>query len=268
MAIPIVFIPNEQARANDLNANFAYILSIIGELSTPGRVHTTTEFLMGFRQNTLQTGTHDTGVDPNYNFFQIGYNADWNYSSTWKFTRFINNLGASAIRLGEGSFEVMTTSATTGSLDAQLRTVFKIKATTGTPNSDYIYIPKGWSMQIVDGIAGGIEDYRLTRVFLDTPKAIYENQALNTGIDVIEASIYDIPTFAKAIEITTDVISTSGALKFYQDRAVRHWKYGFVSRSGGSGVVQLGEGSHAGKFVIERSGPISSASAYITSYFI
>lgn len=265
MPLPHILTPNEIAYANDVNDNFAFVMSIIGSLSEPGRQRSLSEFQFGVRQNSLLTAAQDTGAE-DYRFLQLGYNADWNLSGgRWKFKRYDSGWASSALRLGVGYAELWLTSATSGNLDAQMNNVFSIRA---TPADDYMYVAKSLSIQHVDRAAEGIEDYRLTKVFLDTPKMIYENASLKKGIDVFTASNYGVPTHAKAITLTTSVTTTDGELRMYQERGVRHWKYGFISRYGGNGDVQLGEGSHSGKFVIERTGTISSASVYISSYYL
>lgn len=269
MGLPYIFQPGEVANAQDVNANFQFIMSIIGELSTPDRVSTISEFQLGLRSNTLLTGTHDSGAE-DFRFFQIGYNADWNFSGgVWKFVRFDTGWGATALRLGVGGLEVFATNNDTGSLNAHMHKIFGLTA--DESGGDYMFLPKSVDIRHVDREATGIQDYRLTKVFLTTPRTIFENQALNASTVVYTATDYGVPIEAKAICVTTDVVSTSGYLKMYAEQtssANRHIKYGFVSRQGGAGDVQLGQGSKAGKFVIERTGSITSASVYVTGYLV
>lgn len=270
MAIPHIFVPGDVASATEVNENFQFVMSLLGELSTPGRIKTLSEFQLGLRSNTLFTGTHDDGLSGSNRFFQLGYNADWNFSGgTWKFVRFDSGWGATALRLGIDGFEIYATDNATGSLNARMHNIFSARAdeTTG----DYVYLPKSTDIRHVDRATTGIQDYRLTKIFLTTPRTIFENQALNTGTVVYTATDYGVPTEAKAVCLTTDVVSSSGYLKMYAEMsssADRHVKYGFVSRNGGAGDVQLGQGSKAGKFVIERTGSITSASVYVTGYLI
>ena len=42
MPLPNEMIPGEVARSADVNENFAYIMSLLGQLTTPDRVRTTT----------------------------------------------------------------------------------------------------------------------------------------------------------------------------------------------------------------------------------
>lgn len=270
MGLPHIFQPGEVANAQDVNENFEFLMSIIGELSTPSRQTTLSEFLLGLRSNTLLTGTQDDGVSSANRFFQIGYNADWNLSGgAWKFLRFDTGWGATALRLGPGSLSVFATDDTGGSLNARMHKIFGLTADAG--EGDYMYLPKETAVQHVDRVSTGIQDFRLTKVFLTTPRTIFENQALNASTVVYTATDYGVDIHAKAICVTTDVVSTSGYLKLYAEQAVssdRHVKYGFVSRNGGAGDVQLGQGSKAGKFVIERTGAITSASVYVTGYLV
>jgi hypothetical protein len=267
MGLPNLFIANTPAMASQVNDNFAFVMSLLGDLSEPGRVRTLSEFQFGIRQNGLLTGAHDTGPNAN-RFLQLSYNADWNLSGgKWKFKRYESGYAATALRLGINGLEVYTTSTTSGNLDAEMNNVFAIRATTG---ADYIYMPNSMPIQNIDSTADGNEDFRTTLTFLDTPKTIYDSQQLNKGLDVLDAGDYGVPSLASGLLITTDVVSSSGYLKIYQERSVstRHWKYGFISRTGGSGVCQLGEGSHKGKFVIERTNSITSASVFIAGFYL
>lgn len=262
--IPHVFLPNEQAEANKVNENFTYILSLLGELSTPERVQTLTEYLMGFRQNTLLTGTHDTGAS-GFKFFQIGYNADWNFTGgEWKFSRFISNEEASALRLGAGFFEIHLTSATKGSLNSQLNKVLSIKA--AQTGDDYVFLSRGFNIKGVETSSETLDNYRTTQTFFANPKTIYNAQSLQKGITVFKASDYSVPSQAVTVILSTDLVTTDGHFRCYQERSDRHWKYGFVSRDGGQGIVPLGSGTHAGKFVVERTGSISEGSIYVVGY--
>lgn len=263
MPIPYVPQPTDVADVNQINSNFSYLVSKIGELSGPNRIINPTEFTMGGRNNVLFTGSHDQDVDPDYNFFQISYNADWNYSSAWRFSRFVNGLGATAIRMGSGVFEVMMTSRTDGSLNKQMDTVFKMKATSG---EDYMYLPKEWSIKVIDGVSTDINHFRLTRKPI-TPYTITENSTLNSSVTVYDAFTQGIPTNAKAITVTTDVPS-GGPLRIYMEQASRHWKYGVSLRGGGEGFIRLGQGAYAGKYVVQAVTAISNASIYITDYWV
>lgn len=283
MAIPHEFISGDVARAAEVNDNFAYIMSILGPLSTPGRVETTTEFLMGARKNVLFTGTHDTGV-VGREYFQIGYNADYNYSessASWKFQRFIqkssnptNNTAASVLRLGPGLVEILGTSSQEGNLNAELNTVFKIQLTSG---DDYIFIPKSISMQIVDETADSVGDYRLTYVPLATPGVIYDGIPLNQAATAKKATDYGVSRYAKAIQITCHVLADQAAdaqIKFYQMRTSPSARYGFIvtamagKRGSGQGIVHLGTDGYAGEFYVERDANFDSVSAYVMGYWL
>lgn len=244
------------------------MLSLVGALSTPDRPKPPPEFQIGFRQNTLFTGTHDSG-SASFRFFQIGYNADWNFSGgEWKFSRFLNNEAASAIRVGAGFFEILATSSTTGSLNSQLEKVFRVVATSS--GDDYVFIPRNFYIKGRDTSSETIENYRLTDTFFTTPKTIFNSQQLTKGIEVYQASNYSVPSQAKAIILSTDLTTSDGHFRIYQERekSDRHWKHGFVSRDGGQGKVLLGTGAYAGKFVVERTGAITSGSVYVVGYCV
>jgi hypothetical protein len=286
MPIPHEFIPGEVARAAEVNDNFAYIMSILGPLSTPGRVETTTEFLMGARKNVLFTGTHDTGADENA-FFQIGYNADWNYSAatnSWKFQRFINqgtdpnkNTAASALRLGAGSMGFWGTSSQSGNLNSSMVPVFKIQLSNSSLVDDYIYIPKSIHLQNVDEVADQLNDYRLTYVPLETPGVIYDGVPLSKSSVAKKATDYGASRYAKAIQITCAVTADTtedAQIKFFQMRSSPSLRYGFQvsanagKRASGQGIVHLGVGGYEGQFYISRDAAFDAVFAYVIGYWI
>jgi hypothetical protein len=278
MPLPHQFVSGEIARSAEVNANFAYIMSILGNTSTPTRTNTATEFQVGARANTLLTGKHDTGSVAN-EFFQMGWNADWNLvSGKWKFARFLSNKAASAIRLGPGMFGVWLTSGTTGDLNAQMRPVFKIQATDANPNTDYIYVPTTWSFQTYDGEARDIGDYRLNFQFLPNVSTIYSGAAGSAAAAtaIKQATNFGIPYHAKAIAITSEITggTSAGRVRFYQKRSEQSIPYGFTvsaaanQPASGFGFVRLGTGSYKGEFVIERTAQLAFLSAYIVGYLI
>lgn len=287
MALPHEFIPGEVARAAEVNDNFAYIMSILGPLSTPGRVETTTEFLMGARKNVLFTGSHDTGVSDSNAFFQLGYNADWNYSAssgTWKFQRFITqttnpnkNTAASALRLGGGSMGFWGTSSQAGNLNAQMVPVFHIQLSNSANVDDFIYVPKSIHFQNVDEAADSLSDYRLTYVPLAAPGVIYDGIPLSQSTVAKKATDYGVSRYAKAIQITvlaTADVTEDAQIKFYQMRSDPSLRYGFAisanagKRASGQGIVHLGVGGYEGQFYISRDAAFDSVSAYVIGYWI
>lgn len=275
MPLPHSFIPGEIARSAEVNENFAYIMSILGQLSTPGRVKTATEFQMGARANVLFTGTHDSGAAAN-KFFQIGYNADFNLISTvWKFVRFINNEGASAIRLGPSKVEFWLTSKTTGDLNAQMAPFFKAVATETNPNADYIYVPISWSFQRYDGEARNIGDYRTMYTFLNTPATIYDGGSVKQATSHFDATDFGVPTHAKAVALSVEGTTGSSVARarFYMRRTSPSGRYGFTmaanaaARGNAWGVVPLGIDSYAHQFTIERTAPFTSLTVYLVGYY-
>lgn len=272
-ALPHEFIPGEVARAAEVNENFAYLISILGQLTTPDRVRTSTEFQMGARQNVLLTATHDTGVEDQA-FFQIGWNADWNYTGgKWQFTRFNQGEAATVVRIGIGGFEVYTTQDTNGDLNGPLRDpAFAVRR---TPLSKHVYIPKDTNITISDYGEMSASECRLTFVPFATPKTIQEG-AWGSGSETKDAKSYGVPTSAKAISITAEVTAGSSAarLRFMQSRSSPSVKYGFSvsapanSIGSGQGIVLLGEGSRAIDFRIERTASFTSVNAYVTGYWV
>lgn len=275
------------ARANDVNNNFNYVMSLLGSLSDPTRMKTTTEYLMGVRQNTLFTGTHDTGgLDTD--FFQIGYNADWNYSptsGTWKFQRFITkaaspsaDTGASALRLGPGEIDFLATSSQEGNLNSEMKSVFKIKLTSTSPSTDYIVVPNSIHFQNVDEeVDDELDAYRLMYTPFLSPNAIYDGQALNVAETVKRATDYGVSSHAKAISISCHVLADAGSdaqIKFYQDRSSPSDRFGFIvtalagKRGSGWGIVPLGVGARMGQFYISRDANFDAVSAYVVGYWV
>src|SRR5688500_7466352 len=110
MPLPFKFHPAEQAKSSEVSQNFEYIMGVLGPNSTKERIDTDAELRLGFRGNVLMTGEHDKAdADEDQKFFQIGWNADWNFvNGAWKFSRFAGGEPASAIRIGHNGIEFMT----------------------------------------------------------------------------------------------------------------------------------------------------------------
>lgn len=271
MSLPHEFIPGEVARSADVNENFAYLISILGELTTPDRVRTSTEFQMGSRQNVLLTATHDTGSAANA-FFQIGWNADWNLSNgKWQFTRFNNGEAATAVRIGKDGFSIYTTADTSGDLNGPLRNpAFTVRRTATT---NHIYIPVDTNITISDGSSMSTGEYRLTFVPFSSPKTINEG-AWGSGTTHFDAKNFGVPSSAIAIQITCEATSSGGSARcrFMQRRTSPSVKYGFSVAANtigsGQGMVLLGNGSNAIDFTVERTASFSSVNAYITGYWV
>lgn len=250
-------------------------MQLIGTVVGDDRLHPPREFIMGARSNVLLSGAADTG-DPNYKFYQISWNTDWalDVDSVWKFSRITAGETATALRIGNDGFSVLTTSSVAGALNSQLKTAFKVTATTG---EDRIVIGENWHLQRYDGTARDIQDYRLTYTIMTQPISLYEGAALNSGSTVFSATDLGLPASVKAIQISAYVNATGGSASqvwFYQERSPRNKKWGFGVVAGaadpgaGQGVVPLGEGALAGKFVVHRLGNFSEANIFIVGYYV
>jgi hypothetical protein len=273
MPLPNEFLPGEVARSSEVNEIFAYIMSLLGQLTTPDRIRTTTEFQMGARQNVLMTGTHDSGA-ASRKFFQIGWNADWNLvNGSWKFVRFINGEPATAIRLGDTGFSVYTTQDTSGDLQGPLSTpAFAVRR---TATSKHVYIPDDTNITRVDSGTMTLGEFRLTYVPFLSPKTLREG-AWGSGSETKDAKNFGVPTSAKAISISCEVTagSSNARIRFMQRRSSPSFKYGFSvsapanSIGSGSGIVILGTDSYAIDFTIERTASFNNVNAYITGYWV
>lgn len=274
MSVPYIFFPNQKARSSEVNRNFQYMMQLIGTIVGDDRLHVPREFVMGARSNILLSGAADTG-DPDYAFYQISWNADWQkqLDNSWAFTRVNDGETATALRVGNNGFEVLTTSSVSGALNSQLKRAFTVRATTG---EDRIVIGENWHLQRYDGAARDIQDYRLTYTILAQPISLHEGSALNAGSTVFTAADLGIPAAAKAIQISAYVTATGGTSQvwLYQERSPRNkkWGFGVVAPSSGpgagQGTVPLGDGAYAGKFVMHRLGNFSEANIFIVGYYV
>lgn len=276
MSVPYIMHPNQRARSSEINRNNDYIMQILGTVVGDDRLLLNREFVFGVRNNALLSSLHDTGA-ANYKYFQISWNADWNENpsalGTYLFSRVVAGENATAIRIGSDGFSVLGTSATTGELNGQMKTMFKVCATVG---EDRIVIGENWHIQRYDGLARNIQDYRLTYTIMEQPTSIYENQASNEGETVFLASDLSVPTSAKAIQISAYVTagSTDASVWFYKERSTRNKKWGFGVTApangdgAGQGVVPLGDGAYAGKFVIKRTKNFSLANVFVVGYYV
>ena len=272
------FIPGDVAKSAEVNDNFAYIMSILGPLSSPSRVKTTTEYVMGARQNFLMTGTADTGSadasgDTN-EFFQMGWNADYNLSGgTWKLAKFLSTKGASLIRFGNGQITFLGTDNTTGSLEASATTWMRMKE---EGSGGFIYVPHTFSFQGKNSTAGSLNDYRLMYTPISSPGVVYDGSSHEIGTIVKTATNYGVSKYAKAIAISCIIVADSSSgpcrVRFRQTRSSTSAKYGFTVTAGqgrygsGYGIVPLGEGTDDGKFTVEFVNAVDSISAYVVGY--
>lgn len=278
MPLPHTMVSGNVAKSSQVNENFNYIMDILGQLSTPGRVQPLGEFLMGPRKTALLTANQDTGATSG-NFFQVSWNADWNRkNSTWIFERILPGRNASALRVGTNGLEFLTTSATSGNLNSQMSKVWGLRATSG---EDYMYLSNTWHMKGVDSTSSALQNYRLTTVLLNKPVAIYANTWVSKGTDFRKATNYGIPRNAKAIIINAHVTAAnySGAGMHFYPRGGPSIYHGMVAhapitgsgmgmRTGNQGIVPLGTGNYLGDFGIHRTSAFELANVYIIGYLI
>jgi hypothetical protein len=280
MPLPYTFISGELARSAHVNANFNYVMDIIGQLSSPGSIAALGEFKLGSRMLALFSAAQDTGPNE-LAFFQLAWNVNYNkVGSTWRYDRKIPNQPATSVKIGRDGLAVLTTSSITGDLNNQLTKVLGVTATT---TSDRMYLKKDLHIQNYDGLARNIQDYRLTTTFLETPIPIYANKWLAKGTTVFNAHNMGVPAEAQAILVYMHITSTgnSGAgMHAYQRRAgggdALNYFRGFVThaakadgighRAGSQGMVPLGRGAVKGDFVIYRTATMELANVYIMGY--
>lgn len=280
MPLPHRFVSGEIARSRQVNDNFNYIMDMLGQLSTTGRLTPPGEFVIGPRKMAILTGNHDTGAAAN-RFFQIGWNADWNpRGGAYHFDRVVSG-PSNAIRIGARGLEVLMTDYVSGNLGSQMNTIFR---TFIWNRRKYVYIPADSHITRINEAPKSLEDHRLTTVIFNTPKPVYNSTRVSKGVTTINAYNYGVPKDAKAIwiraHVTADNYSGAGML-IYQDNAnnrinkvkgmVAHATItgtGLGMRTGSFGYVPLGEGSHAGRVRIERTASFYVAVVHIVGYLL
>lgn len=276
MPLPYTFLSGKIAKSSEVNANFNYVMDLLGQLSVPGSIQQLGEFKLGPRALALFTAAQDTGPDADAHF-QLAWNVNWNkVGSTWRFDRRIANNPATAVRIGKSGLEVKTTSATSGDLNNQITTILRLVATTG---EDRLYLKDDVHIQNHDGTARTIQDYRLTTVFLENPIPIYANKWVGKGTTIFNAYNLGVPSHAKGIKVYQHVTATwdSGAgMHIYMRRpaeptalnmfrgTIAHAPPGH--RTGSQGDVPLGRGALAGDFVVYRTANFALANVYIVGY--
>ena len=275
MPLPHVMLPGEVARSSDVNDNFNYIMSIIGNLSTPSRVTSSIELQLGKRNNVLLTGAHDTGAVAR-EFFQIGWNVDYNLvGGVWKAARFLTGKGGTMLRIGEKKFEVWSTTNTTGDLNAYLKKVFSVNVT-GGELTGYTFIPQQQRIQQVDRVAVDIHDYRLTTVFWRTRRALYNGimirKALTQHFQLIN---YGVPTAASGVIISVHAENGSMHNRVWIHQRGEHDSAGMLvamaanGYGSGYGPIPLPDlTTYKGWLTITAGGPIDRLWVYIMGYLI
>lgn len=271
MGLPHVFEPGEVAAASEVNANFRYLADILGEDSTAELVT-----LRG-----LKVG-NGAFLSPDASQSLLTWNTLRQQQGTGQvFVRNQTNMPASIVGLGQTGFEIRTTSATTGDLNTQLKTVFAARA---TKSENWFYMDPTWSIQRVNSQPKTIEDYRLTYVQLDDPVTIYEDATnrKSAGSAVHDMYRYGVPKNAKMVRMlsyVTALPASGAAMILMQARQKRHRKFGMIvhgyggnaayyGRSGGQGDVPIGTGAYAGRIYEERTAGFEVASLYLQGYWI
>jgi hypothetical protein len=275
MPLPYTFISGNTAKSSEVNANFNYLMDLIGQASVPGSVSQLGEFKVGPRSLALFTGAQDTGPDADAHF-QLAWNVNWNkVGSVWRFDRRITNQPATSLRIGRGGLEVYTTSQTTGDLNNQMTRILRLVATSG---EDYMFLKDDIHLQNYDGTARNVQDYRLTTVLMETPVSIYNSKWVGAGTTIFNAYNLGIPSHAKGIIVYQHVTATgaSGAgMHIYQRRPTNDGKNYFRGtiahappghRTGSQGFVPLGTGALKGDFVVYRTANFALANVYIMGY--
>lgn len=272
--------PGEVARSEDINANFDHVMSLLGILSTTGRINPPGEIAMGPRGNVLLTNKHDTSDTVN-RFFQIGWNVNWKEvtGQGWIRSRFLENQPATAMKIGANSFEILSTSRTTGNLHSQLQLRFRLWT---NDEQSFMFLEEGTRIVNKNAAPADGESERLTTVLFNNPRAIYNTIAVAKGSTVYNAYDYGVPRHAKAIYVRAHVTATwaSGAgLIVYQTGGPMKEK-GMVAhatwsshggsrlgmRTGASGIVPLGIDANAGRFTVERTEAFEEARVHILGY--
>ena len=271
MPLPYAFIAGDVARSSEVNANFNYLLNVLGDLVGPDRISTLKEFLMGNNSQVLFSATSQ-------HYFQLGWNADYNHlgGGIFKYVRFVANKNATALRIGKDGAEFIQTSATSGDLDKQMNTTWALRATSG---DDYMFFDPTWSMQTKDGTATLLEHYRLTYVPLQTPKAVYTNTAFaDKESYTADVSTYSVvPRNAKMVKISVRIQSGSGGrseIRWYPAGVTRSINNAIIVAAAANEVgaqsfdLALGTGANKSKWTHEAVGAIASTYVSILGYWI
>jgi hypothetical protein len=268
--IPFTFVAGQQAKADEVNANFDAVADALGDIDADNfPIHRA--LVLGPRQDIQIQAQADDG-NSSRRFLHIGWNAEYYKSgSTWKYRRYLSSNPATAFQIGPAGFAVKATSATSGSLDSQLDTKMALRIKSGA-NNDYLYV--GPPIQRYDRTALSIQDYRTGYVFLDDPVILYGGSALSATKHVYKATDYGIPDRAKGIAISAEVQAGSddAVIRFVQERSERNRKWGFSVRAmanhwaTGWGFVPLGEGGYDDKFVVIRDAAFAAAYVYIVGF--
>lgn len=276
--MPHQFISGEIARSAQVNANFQYLMEMLGQMSTPGQIQPFGSFVMGPRQTATLSAAQDTGAAAD-SFFQISWNASWTKPSTsYVFTRKLANLGGTALRIGLRGLELLATKDKSGDLTKQMVPIFRVWVEDA---GKFLMIPHDMAISQGNHPPARLEDRRLTVVFLENPIAIYSNRQINMGTTTYNARNFGISAKAQGIIIRAHVTagSDSGAGMYIYRTDGNNINRGMVAhatitgtgmgmRTGTQGMVPLGQGSNAGEFTIQRTQYFELANVHIMGYLI
>lgn len=271
MAI-IRFTPGTIARAQDVNKNFDFIYTMLGQYSTTGRLTPPGEIQMGARGNVLLSGAHDKGASGD-RYFQISWNADWNFY-TGKghiFERFKDKEPATAVRIGAQGFVIRSTPETTGNLNSQM--IVRLRAWRDKSQS-WLYLEEGTRIVNWNEPSPSSEKERWTLTWFERPRPMWHYWVeYRSNKYTYAAASQGVPKHARAILVRVELKPGRGrqaALLLYQANEPKHeirekglrldttrMTVGGVEyeiKASGQGVVPLGTGKYAGKFTIQADG--------------
>jgi hypothetical protein len=262
MALPYTFIAGDVARSVEVNANFNYIMNVIGDLVGPDRISTLKDFVMGVNSNTLLTAASQ-------HLFQIGWNANWTHigGGVFQWTRLVALKPASVMRVGKDGFETMYTAETEGDLGTQIKTNFAVRGT-------YAFLDPSLTIYNKDATNQTLDKARLTFTPFWPPKAVFsEAGPLVAKNSTYTGSTYKVPSNAKGIKLM--VRFKAGAndveLRFFPtgvDRTIPN----SVVVAGPSGKVSSGNvdlffGAGNSNFIIEQLAPLDKLTITIQGYW-
>lgn len=283
MTLPYNFLSGEIAKSAQVNANFQYLMDLIGNASTPGAINPQGALILGPRKTAMLSAEHDAGGYET-DFFQISWNAQWKkVGGTFKYTRVLANVGGTSVRFGIRGLEVFATNQRTGDINTQLKSIFRVAHEDA---GKLMYIPNDVRISNTNSVPTKSSQRRLMTVLLDDPIRIYGMQAVGKGVSLLDAYSYGIPRDASAIIVNAHVTAASGSgagMLFIKKNGPTldhsHNYMGMVAhatitgtgmgmRTGNQGVVPLGTGSYAGQFYILRTERFELANVYIIGYLV
>ena len=269
--VPHRFSPGEVASSSEMNENFDYFASMIGDQTSQD----------GFRPNgPILVGPNAQLAGRNADFLHIGWNADqYLQGATAKVRRIADGKAATFLRVGSDGFSVWTTSSTQGDLQAQAHEVFGVHATTG---DDYIFIHPTWRFHQSKAMPWKTDHVRTTYVAFSNPVTLYEGGWHGGGPKNHNVFNHGVPKQAIAVEVlvyATATPNSGAAVKLMQGASQPHQKTGFIchayggnaahyGRSGAQGKVLIGRDAYAGQIVEQRTAAVESLSIYVQGYYI